>query len=172
MTAPFPTRKQEEWRYADLDALRPVWEQYSNPATLVVAAGEALEDIWIPSADEVQIRRVTLALGKGARTRIFALNIASHYGRIELDVSLAAGADFELYGANIGNGSSANEIVTNIRHLEKGGRSRQISGRHLSRQNRGRARSAADRCRTVGEGDAPGSWRDRQLQAGARNFRR
>ena len=23
MTAPFPTRKQEEWRYADLDALKP-----------------------------------------------------------------------------------------------------------------------------------------------------
>ena len=23
MTAPFPTRKQEEWRYADLDALQP-----------------------------------------------------------------------------------------------------------------------------------------------------
>ena len=28
MTAPFPTRKQEEWRYADLDALKPVWDQF------------------------------------------------------------------------------------------------------------------------------------------------
>ena len=24
MTAPFPTRKQEAWRYADLDALKPI----------------------------------------------------------------------------------------------------------------------------------------------------
>ena len=27
MTAPFPTRKQEECRYADIDALASVWEQ-------------------------------------------------------------------------------------------------------------------------------------------------
>ena len=34
MTAPFPTRKQEEWRYADLDALKPVWEQFAEPLTI------------------------------------------------------------------------------------------------------------------------------------------
>src|SRR2546430_7364160 len=33
MTAPFPTRRQEEWRYADLDALQPVWEQRSEEHT-------------------------------------------------------------------------------------------------------------------------------------------
>src|SRR5258707_6531375 len=36
MTAPFPTRKQEEWRYADLDALQPAWEQFAEPLTLIV----------------------------------------------------------------------------------------------------------------------------------------
>ena len=40
MTAPFPTHKQEEWRYADLDALKPVWEQFAAPVTLTVGAGE------------------------------------------------------------------------------------------------------------------------------------
>ena len=34
MTAPFPTHTQEEWRYADLDALQPVWEQFAEPVTL------------------------------------------------------------------------------------------------------------------------------------------
>ena len=43
MTALFPTHKQEEWRYADLDALKPVWEQFAEPVTLTVAAGEELE---------------------------------------------------------------------------------------------------------------------------------
>ena len=125
MTAPFPTHKQEEWRYADLDALQPVWEQFAEPVTLTVGAGEELEEIWLPVLDDVQLRRVQLALGKGAKARIFALNTAPVYGRIELDVSLAEGAEFELFGANIGNGLSTNEIVTTVKHIGEGGRSRQ-----------------------------------------------
>src|SRR5574338_788103 len=125
MTAPFPTHRQEEWRYADLDALQPVWEQFAEPVTLTVGAGESLEEVWLPTSDDVQLRRVQLALGESAKARIFALNTAPVYGRIELEVSLAAGADFELYGANIGAGLSTNEFVTNVRHLGVGGRSRQ-----------------------------------------------
>ena len=126
MTAPFPSRKQEEWRYADLDALQPVWEQFADAVTLTVGAGGELEEIWLPVADDVQLRRVNLALGKDAKVRIFALNNAPVYGRIELEVSLDEGADFELYGANIGTGLSTNEIVTNVRHVGAGGRSRQV----------------------------------------------
>jgi Fe-S cluster assembly protein SufD len=126
VTAPFPTHKQEEWRYADLDALKPVWEQFAEPVTLTVGAGERLEEVWLPVGDEVQLRRVQLALGAGASARIFALNTAPVYGRIELDVSLGEGAQLELYGANIGTGLSTNEIVTNVKHLGVGGRSRQV----------------------------------------------
>ena len=125
MTAPFPTRRQEEWRYADLDALKPVWEQLGDVATLTVAAGEALEELWLPTADDVQVKRVSLALGEGASARIFALNTAPVYGRIELDVSLAADADFELFAANIGTGVATNEVVTTVRHIGERGRSRQ-----------------------------------------------
>jgi Fe-S cluster assembly protein SufD len=126
VTAPFPSHKQEEWRYADLDALKPVWEQFAEPVTLTVGAGESLEEIWLPSGDDVQLRRVQLALGESARARIFALNNAPVYGRIELEVSLTEGAEFELYAANIGSGLSTNEIVTNVKHIGVGGRSRQI----------------------------------------------
>jgi Fe-S cluster assembly protein SufD len=126
VTAPFPTRKQEEWRYADLDALRPVWQQFAEPLTLTVGPGETFEKIWLPSDDEVLVRRVQIALEAGAKARIFALNTAPVYGRIELEVSLAEGADFELYGANIGTGLSTNEIVTNVQHIGVGGRSRQV----------------------------------------------
>jgi Fe-S cluster assembly protein SufD len=120
MTAPFPTHRQEEWRYADLEALQPVWDQFAEPVTLTVAAGEELEEIWLPRADEVQLRRVQLALGEGAKARLFVLNTAPVYGRIELEVSLAESAEFALFGANIGTGLSTNEIVTNVRHIGEG----------------------------------------------------
>ena len=126
MTAPFPTRRQEEWRYADLDALKPVWDDLADVATLTVAAGESLDQVWLPTEDDVQVKRVQLALGEGARARIFALSNAPVYGRIELEVTLAADADFELFGANIGAGLSTNEFVTNVRHLGERGRSRQV----------------------------------------------
>ena len=126
MTAPFPSRKQEEWRYADLDALQPVWEQLAEPLTLTVGPGESFEEVWLPTVEDVQVRRMQVALEAGAKARLFVLNSAPVYGRIELDVSLAESADFELFGANIGTGLSTNEIVTSVRHVGVGGRSRQV----------------------------------------------
>ena len=125
MTAPFPTKAQEPWRYADLAALAPVWEQLAYAVTLVVAPGESLEEVWLPTADAVQVRRVQLSLGKGARARIFALNAAEQYGRVEIEATLAADADFALFGANIGSGQSNNEFVTTVRHQGERGVSRQ-----------------------------------------------
>ena len=126
MTAPFPTRKQEEWRYADLDALKPVWEQLADAAThRRCAAAKASKKCGFRPPTTCRSGACRLSLGEGAKARIFALNIAPVYGRIELDVTLAADADFELFAANIGSGVSTNEIVTNVRHLGERGRSRQ-----------------------------------------------
>ena len=61
MTAPFPSRKQEEWRYADLDALQPVWEQLGEPERIAVLPGQSLEQVWLPSDDAVQVRRVSVS---------------------------------------------------------------------------------------------------------------
>jgi Fe-S cluster assembly protein SufD len=126
VTAPFPTRKQEEWRYADLEALQPVWEQVGEPERIAVLPGQSLEQVWLPTADPVQVRRVNVRLGAGASLRLFALNTAEQYGRIELEVDLAEGAQFDFFAANIGTGLSTNEIVSNVRHLEPNGRSRQV----------------------------------------------
>jgi Fe-S cluster assembly protein SufD len=125
MTAPFPTRKQEEWRYAELDALKGVWGELAEPDSIAVLPGQSVEQVWLPNADAVQVRRVNIALGEGASARIFALNAAVDYGRIEIDVTLASDAQFELFGANIGGGSANLEIVTNVRHEGERGRSRQ-----------------------------------------------
>ena len=89
-------------------------------------AGRELREVWLPGDDDVLVRRVQIALEAGAKARIFVLNAAHEYGRTELEVSLAEGADFELYGANIGTGLSTNEIVTNVKHVGVGGRSRQV----------------------------------------------
>jgi Fe-S cluster assembly protein SufD len=124
MTA-LPTRKLEAFRYADIDALASVWSELAEPLTLTVGPGESFEEVWLPTAEDVQVRRMRIALEARAGARIFVLNTASEYGRIELEVSLADDADFTLFGANIGDGSSNLEIVTTVRHLGERGRSRQ-----------------------------------------------
>ncbi len=178
MTAPFPTHRQEDWRYADLDALKPVWEQFAEPVTLTVGARECLEEVWLPALDDVHLRRVRLALGERSRSRIFAINTASVYGRIELDVSLAEGAEFELFGANIGSGVSTNEIVTNVRHVGPGGRSRQTIRSVLNDKAVGSYLGKVEVARGAQRTDSEQSVKamllrprsDRELQAGARNL--
>ncbi|HEY0165370.1 MAG TPA: SufD family Fe-S cluster assembly protein, partial [Sphingomicrobium sp.] len=125
MTAPFPTRAQEEWRYADLDALKPVWEALGEVVTIAVAPGKTVEQTWLPGTGDVQVKRVRMTLGAGARATIFALNTAAEYGRIELDLTLASDAEFTLNAANIGGGSTTQEIITTVRHIGERGRSRQ-----------------------------------------------
>jgi len=121
-----PTRKLEAFRYADIDALASVWTSLAQPEIIAIAAQQKLQQIWLPSDEDVQIRRVEMILHAGASASIFALNNASHYGRIELDVSLHEGADFSLHAANIGGGLSNLEIVTIVRHLEPSATSRQV----------------------------------------------
>ena len=167
MTAPFPSHKQEEWRYADLDALRPVWEQFAEPVTLTVGAGESLEEVWLPVADDVQLRRVQLALGAGAKARIFALNAAPVYGRIELEVSLAEGAEFDLFAANIGTGLSTNEIVTNVKHIGVAGRSRQVIRSVLNGKAAGSYLGKVEVARGAQQTDAEQSVKAMLLDRGA-----
>ena len=124
MTA-LPTRKLEAYRYADIDALASVWGELAQPERVEIAAQQKLQQIWLPSGDEIEIQRIEMILKAGATARIFALNNAARYGRIELDVTLHEGADFAFDAANIGGGNSTLEIVTTIRHVEPGATSRQ-----------------------------------------------
>jgi Fe-S cluster assembly protein SufD len=167
MTAPFPSRKQEEWRYADLDALQPVWKQFAEPVTLTIGASESLEEIWLPAADDVQLRRLQMALEAGAKARLFVLNNAPVYGRTELEVSLAEGAEFELYGAIIGTGLSTNEIVTNIKHIGVGGRSRQVVRSVLNGKATGSYLGKVEVARGAQQTDAEQSVKAMLLDRGA-----
>ena len=124
MTA-LPTRKMEAYRYADIDALSSVWASLAAPERVEIAAQQMLQQIWLPSGDDVDVRRVEMVLEAGAVARIFALNAAARYGRFELDVTMHEGADFAFYGANIGGGVSTLEIVTTLRHVAPGATSHQ-----------------------------------------------
>ena len=121
-----PTRKLEAYRYADIDALASVWCDLSPPEIIDIVAQQRVQQIWLPSDEEVQVRRVEMMLHAGASASIFALNMAAHYGRIEIDVSLHEGAHLSLHAANIGGVSSNLEIVTVVRHLEPSATSRQM----------------------------------------------
>lgn len=124
MTA-LPTRKLEAYRYADIDALRDVWDGLSQPKRVEIAAQQKVQQIWLPSGGEVDIRRIEMVVEGGAVVRIFALNNAARYGRYEIDVTLHQGADFAFHGANIGGGNSTLEIVTTLKHIAPGATSRQ-----------------------------------------------
>lgn len=124
MTA-LPTRNMEAYRYADIAALASVWASLATPERIEIAAQQKLQQIWLPSADPVQVRRVEIALEAGASANIFALNTATTYARIEIGVTLADGAHFGLDAANIGGGTATLEIVTTVRHLGVAGTSHQ-----------------------------------------------
>lgn len=122
-----PTRKAEEWRYSDLDALAKLWPL---PAAeeIHVAAGEAFERAIIldGSAGEAAVQQINLTLEAGAKAAIYTLNIGGDYGRVELNVTLKKGADFKLGCAQIGSGDQNLELITTVAHVEEGGTSSQI----------------------------------------------
>ena len=124
MTA-LPTRKLEAYRYADIDALASVWTSLTPPERIDIAAQQKPQQIWLPSGEDVEVRRAEISVEAGAEFALFALNTARDYGRIELDVTLREGARFTLNAANIGTGMATLEIVTIVRHDEPSAVSRQ-----------------------------------------------
>ncbi len=116
-----PTRRDEAFRYADIDALARVWPV--APENIVVPAGGSFARTIVQDAGGVV--RLDLALGKAAAARIDVLNIGGDYGRVELAVALHEGADFTLGGVQIGGSSQTLEIVTTVTHAEPGATSRQ-----------------------------------------------
>ncbi|MFC0101983.1 SufD family Fe-S cluster assembly protein [Sphingopyxis terrae] len=123
MTAPIPTRRDEAWRYSDMEALARLWPLPAPESIIVPAGGDFRRAI---VQDEGAIRQIELVLGKGAAASLHVLNIGGAYGRIELAVTLHEGADFHLGAAQIGGDEQNLEIVTTVTHAEPGATSRQM----------------------------------------------
>jgi Fe-S cluster assembly protein SufD len=117
-----PTRKDEAWRYADLDALAHLWPLPEVESIIVPAGGFFSRAI---VQDTGGVRQIGLIVGKGANARMDTLNLGGDYGRIELDVTLHEGAHFELHGVILGSGEQVLEIVTTVTHAEPNATSNQ-----------------------------------------------
>ena len=117
MTA-LPTRRDETWRYSDLEAVARVWPVATRRH--VVAPGETLlHDIVIDAADdEVAIEDHEVEIGAGARAEFRVAIVGGKLGRIFVKVRLASKASFDLTGAIVGGGSETHEIVTRVLHAE------------------------------------------------------
>jgi Fe-S cluster assembly protein SufD len=124
-----PTRKDEAWRYADLDALARVWPDVAgHRETIIVPAGETLARTIVRVADDdaVAVENVDVILEKGASAAFHILAAGGDYGRIAIDVTLHDGAHFELGGAILGYGTQTLEIVTTLNHIEPNATSNQV----------------------------------------------
>ena len=122
-TSALPSRRDEAWRYSDIDAVAAAWP-LPAPENIIVPAGGDFRRAIVQDAGG--IRQIELVLGKGAVASLHVLNIGGSYGRIELNVILHEGADFHLGAAQIGGGQQNLEIVTTVTHAEPGATSRQV----------------------------------------------
>ncbi len=126
MNQPLPSKRQETWRYSDLDALATVWPSGVVSETVDVPAGKTTSLTLLPTGDPVSVHDYRVTVGKGGRFEFHTLNTAATYGRIALDVTLHDGAHFELGGAQLGANKETLEIVTTVRHAEPNGTSNQV----------------------------------------------
>ncbi len=122
-----PTIRDEDWRYADPDALAGL-----TPADLeawhevTLAPGETRAKDLVLDDAHPGIHRVRLNVGEDARAEIFALASASEYTRLEVEVRLAKGAHFQFGGVTIGGGDATREFVTRVTHAEPDATSDQV----------------------------------------------
>lgn len=121
-----PTRRDEAFRYSDIEALVCVWPAAAE--RIVVPAGETLdrEIVNLADAQDVVVRNLEFVLEPGAKAAVRVLNAGGRLGRISIDVICRAGSDFTLGAVQLGSARQTLEIVTTVRHEEPGATSRQL----------------------------------------------
>jgi Fe-S cluster assembly protein SufD len=119
-----PTRKDEDFRYADLAALAPLWPVAVE--TIAVAAGESGHLALVLDGDQPVARELAIVLGQGASFDLRVLNAPSAYGRVAVRVELGQGASFTLGAAQLAGGEQVVEIVTDVLHAHPDAVSRQV----------------------------------------------
>ena len=122
-----PTRRDEEWRYADfkaLSALAP--ERLGAWKSVELAPGETRRRCMVLGGDAPELHRIRLTVAEGARVELFVANVGADYTRVEAEVRLARGAHFQFGGVTIGGGDTTREFVTRIDHAEPEATSEQV----------------------------------------------
>jgi Fe-S cluster assembly protein SufD len=123
-----PTRRDEAWRYAPAEVLAGL-KALPEPTRIRVASGAThpiRTCISTGAASKVDIRPYAIDIAAGGRCEAFFVLTGGGYKRLDIDVTLAEGAHFELGAVAVGRGDEVTEIVTRIRHLEADSTSNQI----------------------------------------------
>jgi Fe-S cluster assembly protein SufD len=119
-----PTRRDEDFRYADFEALAPLWPV--SVERIVVGAGEVDARAIMLDAPNDIARALEIELLAGAKFDLRVLNAGGAYGRLALNVTLDEGAAFHFGAAQLGADSQTLEIVSTVRHAAPDAVSRQV----------------------------------------------
>lgn len=118
--AELPTRREEAWRYSAVERLQGV--PLDQWRAIDVAAGETFRDTLViaDSAETkpTELHRWKVTVGEGARCELFAVLASAEYARLEIEVTLAKGAHFEMGGITVGGRETVREFVTRVVHAE------------------------------------------------------
>ena len=123
-TLALPTRRDEDFRYADLAALAPLWPVAQQ--RIVLGAGEAGAEAMIHTEADPVAREIAIELGAGARFALHLLSAGSGYGRFALKVTLGEGAEFTFGAAQLAGNGQVLEVVTDVTHVGRDAVSRQV----------------------------------------------
>ena len=124
-----PTRQDEAWRYAAVEALQGV--TLDDWRAIDVVAGESFRDCLVVEAqpgdrEGTDLRRLRVTVGEGARCELFAVIAAELYARVEIEVTLHKGAHFEFGGVTVGGRDTVREFVTRVVHAAPEATSNQV----------------------------------------------
>jgi Fe-S cluster assembly protein SufD len=169
LSQPLPTRRDEAWRYADLEAVAKLWPLPEAEHIVVPAGGQWARSI---VQDAGGVHQIKMSLGKGAVASLYVLNIGGDYGRIELEVTLHEGSDFTFGAAQIGGGEQTLEIITTVTHAEPDATSRQtvrsVLAGHATGTYLGKVAVARDAQHTDSEQSVKAMLLDRAATANAK----
>ena len=119
-----PTRRDEAFRYSDIEALAGVWPVAREE--IVIAAGEAGSLEVVETDDGSVARHLVITLAAGASFDLRVLNAGPVFGRVAVDVTLGEGSAFTLGAAQLATGAETVEIVTEVTHAGLNATSSQI----------------------------------------------
>jgi Fe-S cluster assembly protein SufD len=117
--AALPTRRDEAWRYADMDGVaRLRTDPFDNWREMALAPGEVQRHAMVVGSSKPELWRLRVTIAEGARAELFVTIAGSDYTRVEVEVRLARGAHFEFGGVTIGGGAAVREFITTVVHAE------------------------------------------------------
>lgn len=165
-----PSRKDEDFRYADLGALEQVWPVAVE--TIAVPAGESGTLSLVLVGDAPVARELAIVLGDGAAFDLRVLTAPAAYGRLAVKVELGRGAEFTMGAAQLAGGEQVVEIVTDVLHAQPDAVSRQVvrsvAGGEATANYLGKVRVAKGADGTDGEQSVRAMLLDRTATANAR----